>query len=211
MAPAYGMFFPISFQWIFIVGLCRIWSETLGVQKASVKSVNFSMMYLFFSQKIIHYFLYLSCLCYCRFNCLHLPLAWISLMMFVTACFFVWNQWYHYCYTKKKRKKKVISLSWNVPSGYFSLLCFTFVDDTLLTSAEVIFYHFFSSAAFSHLPSFKHHWLVCLPHIKLPTAKFLCYQLRSLLIWFFMNTWHILICIECKLNTFLYTLVRFQF
>lgn len=168
------------------------------------------MRHLFFSQKIIRHFLCLSCLSYCRFNCLHPPLMWISLMMFVTACFlFEING--IITATQKNEKKKVTSLSWNVPSGHFSLLCLTFVDDTLLASAEVIFYHFFSSAAFSHLPSFKHHWLVCLPQIKLPTAKFLCHQLRSLPIWFFMNTWHILICIECKLNTFLYTLVRLQF
>lgn len=136
-------------------------------------------MHLFFSQKIIHHFLYLSRLSYCRLNCLHLPLTRVSLTMFVTACFlFEING--IITATQKITKENVTSLSRNVSSGYFSLLCLTFVDDTLLTSAEVIFYQFFSLAAFSHLPSFKHHWLVCLPQIKLPTAKFLCHQLRSL-------------------------------
>lgn len=53
MAAAEGMFFRRSFQVAFH-SRAVLWNETLAVQKAFVKSVNFSMMYLFFSQKIAH-------------------------------------------------------------------------------------------------------------------------------------------------------------
>lgn len=127
--------------------------RNISSAKTSIKSLNFSVMHLFFSQKIIHHFLYLSRLSYCRLNRLHLPLTRISLTMFVTACFLFEINGIITATQKITKEKSNITfmkcLLWILFTSLLNICRWHFV--------HICWSNFFTSfSAWLHFPTFPH-------------------------------------------------------